>query len=147
MTRNPFQDIERMFDRMSRQLEGVEGDLLDASVPIDVEDTGEAFVVTADLPGFASDDIDVELTGETLTISGERVDEHESVDEDTPAGDSDELSRRYVRRERTQRSVSRSVRLPDAVDEDETTASYTNGVLTVTLPKISGNGGHHIPVE
>ena len=151
MTRNPFEDIERMFDRMSRQLEGVEGDLFDASVPVDVEDTGDAFVVTADLPGFASSDINVELTGERLTISAERTDEteseFESTEEDTQTGEPDELPRHYVRRERTQRSVSRSIQLPDAVEDDETTASYRNGVLTVTLPKIDDDGGRHIPVN
>lgn len=166
MTRNPFDDIERMFDRMSRQLEGIEGDLFDARVPVDLEDTGESFVVTADLPGFSADAIDVELTGETLTISAERVDETaqeetdtseaasgsedakadevEGKDEDTEA---EESVRRYIRRERTHRSLSRSIRLPDSVDEDATTASYTNGVLTVTLPKQDAEGGHHIPID
>jgi len=91
MSRNPFDDIERMFDRMSGQLEPPEpfgGGLVEASVPVDVEDAGDEFVVTADLPGVDRDAIDVQLAGETLTVSADR----ESDDEASEG--------RYVRRER-----------------------------------------------
>ena len=139
MTRNPFDEIERMFDRMSRQLGPIEDELLDGSVPVDVEDRGDSFVVTADLPGFDREDVDVQLAGETLTISGS----HETDDE---AAGEDETGR-YVRRERRRRSVSRSVHLPEAVDQEGTEATYTNGVLTVTLPKQEAHDGQSIPIN
>lgn len=135
MTRNPFDDIERMLTRMSRQFEGFEPESFTESVPIDIEDTGDSFVLTADLPGYQSDDIDVELAGESVTISATRDEETEDEQE------------RYVRRERRRHSVTRSVRLPGEVDEAETEADFNNGVLTVTFPKRDVNNGRSIPVN
>lgn len=135
MTRNPFDDIERMLTRMSRQFEGFEPESFTESVPIDIEDAGDSFVLTADLPGYQSDDIDVELAGESVTISATRDEETEDERE------------RYVRRERRRRSVTRSVRLPGAVDEAETEAEFNNGVLTVTFPKRDVDNGRSIPVN
>lgn len=135
MTRNPFDDIEQMLTRMSRQFEGFEPESFTESVPIDIEDTGDSFVLTADLPGYQSDDIDVELAGESVTISATRDEETEDERE------------RYVRRERRRRSVTRSVRLPGAVDDAETEAEFNNGVLTVTFPKRDVDNGRSIPVN
>ena len=129
---DPFDEIERLFDRMSREF-GVED--LARSVPVDVEDRDATFVVTADLPGFGTDDVDLTLSNRTLRIAAEREEESE-------AGDAD-----YLRRERHRTSVSRSVRLPEAVEEDGITATYKHGVLTVTLPKREGEGGQRIEVE
>lgn len=137
MTRNPFDEIERVLDRMSRQFEGIEEDLIEGSVAVDLEDAGDEYVLTADLPGFETDDIEVELSGETVTVSADRETDTETEDEDG----------RYLRRERRRRSVSRSIRLPEAVDETETEAEYRNGVLTVNLPKLEAEGGRTIPVE
>jgi HSP20 family protein len=104
---------------------------------IDVADHDDEIVVTADLPGFEKDDIDLSIAGEALTIRADRgVDaEHESEN--------------YVRRERRRHSVRRTVPLPAAVREADATASYTNGVLTVTLPKeaVADDDSHHIDVE
>lgn len=138
--RNPFEEIERIFDRMSTELGG--GDLsLDVGreVPVDVEDVGEEYVVTADLPGYDRDDLTVELTGNQLHIAADT--EQDIQEEQTVEGG------RYVRRERRHSSVSRTVRLPDPVDEEAVDATYTNGVLTVTLPKESAEGSHSIDIE
>ena len=137
MSRNPFDEIERVFDRMSQQFDplDLEADVLAGSVPVDVEDAGDAFVVTADLPGYDREDIDVQLAGETLTVSADRTEEREDRDG------------RYIRRERSRGSVSRSVRLPDPVDEDGTEATYADGVLTVRLPKVGAEDGHDIPIN
>jgi len=139
MARNPFDEIERMFDRMSHQFETLDEDLFEGSVAVDVEDTGDSFVVTADLPGFDGDDIDVELSGETLTLSAAHSESTETEDEDD--------DHRYIRRERHEQSVNRSIRLPEPVEEDENEASYNNGVLTVTLPKVGSGEGHDIPIN
>ena len=63
MSQNPFDDIERMFDRMTRGFESIEGGLSE-SVAVDVAETDDGYVVVADLPGFDREDIDVELAGE-----------------------------------------------------------------------------------
>ena len=138
---NPFDEIERMFDRMSQQFGSLDPSDFAGSlggIPVNVRDEGEAFVVTADLPGRDTDEIDVTIPdATTLRISAET--------ESDVTSDADV----FVRRERRQQSVGRSVSLPDRVSEDETDASYENGVLTVTLPKSQpeDDGGRTIPVN
>ena len=134
MSQNPFDDIERMFDRMTRGFESIEGGLSE-SVAVDVAETDDEYVVVADLPGFDREDIDVELAGETLTVSA-AADRNDEDDD-----------RRYLRRERPRGPVSRSVRLPEAVDPEATDAAHEAGVLTVTLPKAAGAGGRSIPID
>ncbi|QLD89858.1 Hsp20/alpha crystallin family protein [Natronomonas salina] len=141
MSRNPFDEIERMFDRMSSQFDPTEGGALGGplggSVAVDVEDAGDEYVVTADLPGYDREDIDVQLAGERLTVSADHTDATTAEEDDG----------RYVRKERRQQSVSRTIRLPEAVDESGTEAEYNNGVLTVTLPKVGVDDGHDIPIN
>jgi HSP20 family protein len=139
---NPFDDIERMFDRLSDQFAGIDPVELGGSlggVAVDVRDEGDAIVVLADLPGYHTDEIEVTLRDErTLHLYAERERETEEESEDGV----------YVRRERTQESTERSVSLPDPVEESETNAAYDNGVLTVTLPKQSADDeSQSIPVE
>ncbi|MFB6107197.1 MAG: Hsp20/alpha crystallin family protein [Halobacteriaceae archaeon] len=143
--RNPFDELERMFDRMSRQFESEFGDFgelpqFDRGRPaVDVEDADSEYVVTVDLPGYDRDDIAVELREGTLHVSAERA-ENRETEETRDEG-------RYIRRERSRESVSRAVALPEAVDEAGTSATYNHGVLTVTLPKATGGGGRTIDVE
>jgi HSP20 family protein len=123
--RNPFEEIEQMFERMNQQF----GQFNDMSVPatqslsVDLADHEDSFEVTADLPGYDRGDIDLSVADRTLRISAER-------DESTEEGEGN-----YLRRERRRQSVSRSLSLPEEVAEEEASAAYTNGVLTVTLPK------------
>lgn len=135
--RNPFDEVERMLDRLSDQLEGEFGEVgtRSSTVPVDVAERGDEYVVTADLPGFDADDIDVELDEDTLSIEAERETERETETE------------QYHRRERRREAVRRSVRLPGAVDDERVSASHSNGVLTVRLPKASGDGGRRIEIE
>ncbi|QIO21159.1 Hsp20/alpha crystallin family protein [Haloarcula sp. JP-L23] len=131
--RDPLAELERAFDTLSEQF-GVDVD----TVPTDILDEGDAFVVHADLPGFDSADLDVQLVEERkLTITADHSEESETTDG------------RYVQRERRRQSASRTVRLPEAVDEEGTSASYEDGVLTVRLPKVSGDAddGMDIPVN
>jgi len=139
----PFEELDELIERMNRQFgelsrtfdTGVDPVLSDISV--DVADTGDELVVTADLPGFSEEDIDLRADEESITL--EATAETETVDEDA----------NYHRKERRHQSVSRRVPLPEAVDAAAASASYTNGVLTVTLPKLDPDaaGGHTIDVE
>jgi HSP20 family protein len=138
MRRNPFDELEEMIERMSRQFEGG----VPASFPgmegiaIDVADRDEEYVVTADLPGYESDDIEVTVSEGRLRIAADR---ESAVDEETAE---------YIFNERRRESVSRTVRLPEPVDEEAVTAKYTNGVLTITLPKEDvGEDGRQIEIE
>ena len=129
--RDPLSEIERAFDMLGEQF-GAD------SVPADVIDDGDRFVLHADLPGFDSENIDVQLVERRkLTISATR-------DEETEISDGT-----YVQRERRRESTSRTVQLPEAVEEHGTEAKYDDGVLTVTLPKATAetDDGTDIPVN
>lgn len=136
--KHPFEDLEQLFERMSRQVES--GDwtkITGGSVAVDLIDTGDAFEVTADLPGYDREDIDLTLAGDTLEIEAVRSSEFE-----------EEVDGRYLRRERQEHSVSRSVRIPEPTNDEEASASYANGVLTVTLPKVEPTEeGRQIDIE
>jgi len=116
-----------MFERMNDQLGQFDQTSVPAtqSVSVDLADNEDSFEVTADLPGYDREDIDLSVADRTLRIAAER---NESTEE---GGEDDN----YLRRERHRRTVSRSLSLPADVAEDEASAAYTNGVLTVTLPK------------
>jgi HSP20 family protein len=140
---NPFDEIERMFGRMSRQFDDMsrqwDGGMMGVGAPdiaLDVADHDDEVVVTADLPGFEKEDIDLTVSGRTLTISAER--EHHAEREEGE----------YLRRERRAESMRRSISLPEEVDEESAAATYTNGVLTVTLPKVDvEDDSRHIDIE
>lgn len=151
---NPFSDFETFFERMTRNFGGFDempraqmgrGDWgrewgAGAAFPMDLADEGEAFVLTADLPGFEKSDIDISVEDRTLRLSAHREHEHEHDGDDQGM---------YIRRERRSESVSRSVSLPADVDAESASATYANGVLSVTIPKmvVDEDEGHRIDVE
>lgn len=97
-----------------------------AAVPtIDVIDKEKEVKLVAELPGLGEDDIDVEVSDSTLTISGQKSEETEDGDKE---GD------RYVS-ERHFGAFARRIPLPPGIDRDRIDASFKNGVLTVHLPK------------
>ena len=96
------------------------------SPAVDVAETDENFVVSAELPGMSAEDIDVSVTGESLVIKGEK--KRETVAE---GKDPHRVVRSYG-------AVSRTIRLQAAVKPDEAQASFKNGILTITLPKAEG---------
>lgn len=140
---NPFDDLNEFFDRLSRQFEGQPGFDQDVfgmtganRMSIDLADRDGEFVVTADAPGFEKSEIDVRVSGRTLTIEAERDETTEESDET------------YLRSERRSQSLRRSVQLPESVDEESVSATYKNGVLTITLPKREPEtGGKSIDIE
>ncbi|MEF8819152.1 MAG: Hsp20/alpha crystallin family protein [Haloferacaceae archaeon] len=127
---DPFDELSRLFERMQSDFEemarswGDEPGLVSSSVRVDLEDRADELVLTAELPGFETDDIDVRVTDRTLHLEAD----HTTAAEETAEGE-------YLKRERRRTSVSRSVSLPEAVETDDISASFNNGVLTVRLPK------------
>ncbi len=95
-----------------------------ASPAVDVAESPSQYVFTAELPGTRSEDVHVEIHGNTLTIRGEKRSEREEKDE----------RRRYV--ERRFGSFSRSFTLPEDADGDRINAGFADGVLTVEVPRI-----------
>jgi HSP20 family protein len=124
----PLQDIDRVTDRMRRMLDETFGDWPSAlervgawSPSVDIEETDDAYVVEAELPGVKRDDVDIELSGNELSITGEVK----------------ETERKGVLRKQTRR-VGRfefRVRLPEQLDPDEVDADLKDGVLTIRVPK------------
>jgi HSP20 family protein len=91
--------------------------------PMDLVETDDDFVLSADLPGLSEGDVNIELEDNVLTISGERKSKHE------------ENKQGYYRVERASGSFSRSLTLPEGVDPEAIKASFDNGVLEVRIPK------------
>jgi HSP20 family protein len=90
---------------------------------MDLVEQDDAFVLHADLPGMADEDVHVEVDGDVLTISGERKAEHEAKKDG------------YVRVERSFGTFRRSLTLPDGVDPEQVAAKFERGVLEVRIPK------------
>jgi HSP20 family protein len=88
----------------------------------DIKDTGDAFLLEAELPGFKKEDIKLDVENDVLTISAERTEEKK------------EDKHSFIKRERFYGSFSRSFDV-SGVNVDGITASYTDGVLTLTMPK------------
>lgn len=124
-------DVESWIDRMNREFReaartwGGAGPLSGsrAAPDVDVLDRDDEYVVRADLPGFASEDVSVRLVDTTLVVEAERDESAETESDD------------YVRRERRHRSLSRRVTLPANVDADGVSATMQDGVLEVAVPK------------
>jgi HSP20 family protein len=93
------------------------------SVPIDIEETDDAIIVKAELPGISQKDINVTVEEGVLTIKGEKKKEVE------------EKGKTYHRMERRYGSFSRSISLPSTINLDKVRASFKDGLLTVELGK------------
>jgi len=92
-------------------------------VPLDLYETDEALVVKASLPGVKPEDVEVTITGETLTIKGESRREEE------------EKKTNYYRQEAWYGGFTRSLTLPTQVEADKAEAVFEHGVLKLTIPK------------
>ncbi|MEE9116282.1 MAG: Hsp20/alpha crystallin family protein [Thermoplasmata archaeon] len=92
--------------------------------PVDIMETADSIIVTAELPGIEKGDVDVHITEDSIEIEAEmKVDETEEGED-------------YYRRERRYTSLFRQLALPTEVLPDKAKASMDNGVLEVTVPKV-----------
>lgn len=130
---HPFDDLRTIQDEVNRLFEQRSGGNQPAqrrenvstrvwSPAVDVLEDGDEIVVRVDLPGVSQDEIKIELTGESLTISGDRAlpEEHRE---------------KYVRVERQYGPFQRSFTIGVPLQQDKVTAGYTDGVLEIHLPK------------
>src|SRR3954469_1003996 len=90
---------------------------------MDLVETADDFVLRADLPGMRQEEVKIEVEDTVLTVSGERKAEHEAREEG------------FYRLERAFGAFSRSLTLPKGVNAEAVSASFSNGVLEVHIPK------------
>ena len=127
----PFREITRLRREMDRLWDEYFGSgrrglkpLETEWVPsVDVSETADKLTVTAEIPGIDIKDIDISISGDLLTIKGEKKSEREEKEEN------------FHLVERSYGSFARTIRLPVSVETDKIEATYKNGVLTITCSK------------
>ncbi len=138
---DPFREIASLRDEMDRLFDSMVGryapDRLETfwSPALDIEETDSAIIVRAELPGMKKEDIKVSITGDQLTISGER--RHEA----------EEKGRTFHRIERAYGKFQRSLILPADIQADKVKASYKDGVLELNMPKSEKAKSREITIE
>ena len=125
---SPFQDLERMRRQMDLLTEGLTRGIWREPAAgvfplMNVTEDKDNYYVRAELPGLKADELEISVTGDTLSISGERK---LAVENDKA---------QYHRREREAGKFSRIVSLPDQMDTAKVEAHCADGILTVVLPK------------
>ncbi len=127
--RSHFGELDRMRREMDRLWESITRDHFPSTfdydwVPsLDLSDRGDSLVAELEVPGMDPKDINISVTGNVLTISGEKKRERE------------EDEHNYHLLERSYGKFSRSVQLPSTVDPDRVEASYKDGILSISLDK------------
>lgn len=129
----PFGDLEDLFrglaaPRFAREYERT------LDMRLDVCEDDSAYIVNVDMPGVRKSDIDVSVEGRQVTISAE-VKREESRDKG-----------KEIYNERYTGNAFRSFVLPSDIDGSKAQASYDGGVLTLTLPKVTGGGSRRLPI-
>ncbi len=131
---SPFQELEDMFERFwGDPPDGLGTQLI--APPLDMTESEGEILLRMDLPGINIKDIDIQLNGNQLTVSGERKDEEEIS------------SQTYHRVERRCGRFARSILLPCEVQDENVDARYVDGVLSIKLPKTAEAKARHIQVK
>lgn len=123
----PFDELANMHSMMDRlfgrSFPGFAGGTY--YMATDIEDTGNSYRITAPVPGFKPEEVEVTFQNGVLQLSAQHAQEQQEG----------EPGKNYVRRELARGAVQRSVQLGDEVDPDNISASVENGLLTVEVPK------------
>ena len=136
--RDPFAMLrEEMGDLVSNFFsEASDGGPTGRMLPsLDLSETDTGVEVRMDVPGIKAEDIDIQLTGNVLTVSGHRKEEKE------------EKGKTFHRVERRSGSFSRTLTLPSAVQDDKVDAQYRDGVLTISMHKTEEAKARKIKVK
>jgi HSP20 family protein len=111
---DPFDEMDRMLSSMGTTWRG-------GRMPLDAYEKDDVYTLKFDLPGVESDDLDITVENQILTVKAQRSFE-------------DTVGANWMLRERPTGIHSRTVRLGDRLDASEISASYDDGVLTITIP-------------
>jgi len=144
---HPFEGMDRMFENLLARgwLRPLHWDIpsfedfhttFQGRVPhVDVIDRKQEVVIRAEVPGVEKRDLDVSMTDSAVTIKGTTSQEKKEEKED------------YYRSEITKGSFSRTVALPENVDGSKAKATFTDGVLELTVPKVKESKRHSIKLD
>ena len=132
---DPFREFQREVGRFFETFEPLQNWRVPRPFPaVNLYDSGDRYLLTAELPGMTPEALDLSITGETLTLRGERR---------RPEGVGEES---YRRQERQFGRWARTVTLPERVDGGRVSAGFAHGILTVSLPKAEEAKARHIAV-
>jgi HSP20 family protein len=132
---DPFRELQREVGRILESFDPFQAARrVQVYPPMNLYDAGDRYILSAQLPGIAPGEIELTITGETLTLRGERK-RPEGIKEDS-----------YRRQERPMGRWSRTVTLPIRVEGAHVAASFAHGILTISLPKAEDARPRHIVV-
>jgi HSP20 family protein len=145
---DPFADlasVQRDMGRLVSDLGGweipaprrlLENEALMLTPTIDVMRRGADMLVRAEIPGVKPEEVDISVTGNMLTLKGERREEHETKDED------------FYMRESSYGTFVRTLRLPEGAEVDHIKAEVRDGILEITVPKAAhvAPETHHVAI-
>ena len=127
-------DMDRMLDDFRMQFDDLFWpmsqrselltDISNRYPPMDIADLGDKYEMHVELPGIPKDDINIEVTPNSIEISAEHDESEEEKDKN------------WLRRERTSMNYYRSLELPEQIKSDNIDAEFKNGILTIMLPKV-----------
>lgn len=138
---DPFREMASLREEMDRVFDSLYGRYpreraeISWAPPLDIEETENEITVRAEIPGMKKEDIKISLTGDTLSISGERRHEEE------------QRGKTYHRIERAYGRFMRTLVLPNDVQADKVKAAYSDGILELTMPKSEKAKAREISIE
>lgn len=127
-------EMDRIWDRFSKEFSSATFGQ-DWNPSLDLSETKDSLLAEIEVPGINPEDIDISVTGDTLTVTGEKKQE------------TAEKGKTYHLTERIYGKFSRSMRLPVTVDPDRVEARYKDGILSITLGKTESPRSKRIEVK
>ena len=135
---HPFETLRREFDDLfGRLATDWDGKWMTSEfrAACDLSETADAYHLRMDVPGIKPDDITVQVTGDTVHVSGERKEEKE------------DKGKTYHRVERRSGKFAETIMLPSMVNDEKVQAEFHDGVLTITLPKSESSKTRTVKVK
>lgn len=102
---------------------------------VDLEDQGKDYRLTVDLPGFSKEDVEVEVSEDSVSVHAQKSQAKEERD------------KKFVRRERSAQTYFRRIPLPEKVRSDDAKANLSNGTLEILLPKIQSKASRKLAIS
>jgi HSP20 family protein len=131
-----FTSLQKEMNRVLDDFMGREDIFRSGNYPLlDVSETNDTIIVKAELPGIDPKSVDISISGDNLTLKGEKKEDRE------------EKGKHFHRVERSYGSFSRIINLPKSVNVDAVRAEYKNGILEINLPKKEESKARKIEVK